>query len=63
MIVGKNSAKIGFKWFGAFAIKLFTGFTALTYIEKYPVVGIIALLAIVYFVYEQIQTYNKLSKK
>jgi len=62
MIIGKDSAKKGFKWFGAFAIKLFTGFTALTYIEKYPVVGIIALLAIVYFVYEQIQMYKELSK-
>ena len=62
MIIGKDSAKIGFKWFGAFAIKLFTGFATLTYIEEYPVVGIIALLAIVYFVYEQIQMYKELSK-
>lgn len=62
MIVGKDSAKIGFKWFGAFAIKLFTAFATIAYMDDYPVVGIVGILSLGFFVYEQIKVYNELSK-
>lgn len=62
MIIGKDSAKIGFKWFGAFAIKLFTAFATISYLDNYPVVGIVGILSLGFFVYEQIKNYNELSK-
>ena len=62
MFVGKNSAKIGFKWFAISILKLIAGIATIAYIEQFIVLGIIGIIATLFFVWEQISEYKKLQK-
>lgn len=62
MITGKNSAKLGFTWYGISILKLITGISTISYIDRYPILGVIGIIALGCFVYEQIKKYKDLSK-
>ena len=63
MIVGKNSAKLGFTWFAVSILKLIVGVATIAYIEQFIVLGIIGIIAILFFTWEQLKEYKKLEKE
>ena len=62
MIIGKDSAKLGYTWYGISILKLIAGVATISYIEKYPLLGIIGIIALGVFVYEQVKKFKELSK-
>jgi hypothetical protein len=62
MITGKNSAQLGFMWFFLGILKIMTSIAALAHWKQYPFVGVIGIIALLAFSYEQIKEYKRLSK-
>ena len=63
MIIGKNSAKIGFTWLAVSILKLIVGVATIAYIEQFTFLGVIGIIAILFFVWEQLKEYKKLAKE
>lgn len=63
MIVGKDSAKLGFTWLAISILKLIVGVATIAYIEQFIVLGIIGIIATLFFVWEQLKEYKKLEKE
>lgn len=60
MIVGKNSAKKGFTWYLDACLKLIVSVATIAHIEKYPIVGVIGITALLYFGYTSWKEYKSL---
>lgn len=64
MIVGKNSAKSGFSWFGRTILKAVTGVAAIglsfPHQKLYPAVLLIVIAGTALIVYESYKEYKKL---
>ena len=63
MIIGKNSAKLGFTWLAVSILKLIVGVATIAYIEQFIVLGIIGIIATLFFVWEQLKEYKELAKE
>ena len=63
MFVGKDSAKIGFTWLVVSILKLIVGVATIAYIEQFTFLGVIGIIATLFFVWEQIKEYKKLEKE
>lgn len=63
MFVGKNSAKLGFTWLGISALKLTVGVATIAYIGQFIILGIIGIIATLFFTWEQLKEYKKLEKE
>lgn len=61
MIIGKNSAKLGFTWFFIGIIKIIVSVSAISYIKDYTFIGIVGIVSFAIFVYEQIKKFKQLS--
>ena len=62
MITSKNSAQLGFSWYFLGILKLFTAVATIAHWKQYPFMGIIGIIAIIAFAYEQVKEYKRLSK-
>lgn len=62
MIVGKDSAKKGFKWFFTLIIKTVAAVATIAWIKEDVFIGIVGIIAFILFSYEQIKEYNRLSE-
>ena len=62
MIIGKNSAKLGFPWLAISILKLIVGVATIAYIGQFIVLGIIGIIAILFFTWEQLKEYKKIGK-
>lgn len=62
MITSKNSAQLGFSWYFSGILKLFTAVATIAHWKQYPFVGVIGIIALLAFSYEQIKEYKRLSK-
>ena len=63
MIVGKNSAKLGFTWWLITILKLIVGIATIAYIEQFIVLGIIGIISVIFFGWEQLKEYKRLEKE
>jgi hypothetical protein len=62
MIVGKNSAKLGFTWYVKTIVKCVSGIAVIVLsIPNYPYLSILGVLAFALGVYEALKEYNALS--
>lgn len=61
MIIGKDSAKIGFTWYAKTVLKLIAGVATISYIGAYPIVGVVGIIALLAFGYESFVEFKKLS--
>lgn len=61
MITGKNSAKLGFAWFFLGILKIMTAIAAIAHWKQYPFMGVIGVIALLAFAYEQVKEYKRLS--
>ena len=62
MLVGKNSAKLGFTWLAVSILKLIVGVATIVYIGKSALIGVLGIIAILLFAWEQFMEYKRLSK-
>lgn len=62
MIVGKNSAKLGFSWWGMSIVKLLVSIATISYIGTELVIGIFGIIALILFAWEQTKKFKELSK-
>lgn len=63
MIVGKGSALKGFTWLLITILKLIVGVATIAYIEQFIILGIIGIIATLFFTWEQLKEYKKLEKE
>lgn len=63
MIVGKGSALKGFTWLLITIIKLIVSVAAIAYIEEYTFIGIVGIIALIFFAWEQVREYKRLEKE
>lgn len=63
MIVGKNSAIKGFTWLLITILKLIVGITTIAQIQNYTFIGIIGIISVIFFGWEQLKEYNRLEKE
>jgi hypothetical protein len=62
MIVGKNSAKLGFTWYVKTIVKCVSGIAVIGLsFPNYPYLSILGVLAFALGVYESLKEYNALS--
>lgn len=62
MIVGKNSAIKGFTWLLITILKLIVGITTIAQIQNYTFIGIIGIISVIFFGWEQLKEYKRLEK-
>lgn len=62
MIVGKDSAKKGFKWFLISIIKIVAAVATIAWIKNDVFIGIVGIVSLILFTYEQVKEFNKLSE-
>lgn len=60
MIVGNNSAKKGFSWYLDACLKLIVSVATIAHIVKYPLVGVVGIIALLYFGYTSWKEYKSL---
>ena len=60
MIKSNDSAKLGFRWFFLGVLKIVTSIAAIAHWKEYRFMGIIGIIALIAFAYEQITEYNRL---
>lgn len=63
MLVGKNSAIKGFTWFLVTILKLVVSIATIAYIEEYTFIGIVGIIALIFFAWEQVREYKRLEKE
>ena len=62
MIIGKNSAKLGFTWFLILIIKTVAAVATIAWIKEDVFIGIVGIVALALFAYEQAKEYRRLSE-
>ena len=62
MIIGKNSALKGFTWFLILIIKTVAAVATIAWIKEYVFIGIVGVVALALFAYEQVKEYRRLSE-
>ena len=62
MIINKNSAVIGFKWYFLGILKLIASVAAISWWKSYTIIGVIGIVALLAFIYEHLMEYKRLVK-
>lgn len=61
MQIGKD-IKSNWKWYAISCFKLFISFAVIAYFEKSNFLGVMGILSLALFTWEQLKQYNKLQK-
>lgn len=63
MLIGKNSAIKGFTWFFTLILKTIAGIATISHFNESVFIGIIGIIATLYFAWEIVADYRKLEKE